>query len=210
MHLASSSKVERLVDVSAKLLKEGYDAGYRQGRVKGFSVGIGAGFLLAIALWMGMAMVAANAEERDDTRSLMQWASDYTGLPMPDTTPEIRMVPPQFFKDTICQAVDHCEAQGWSPGPEVAERFGAESGVVYLDYTLDTEADPYARALLVHELVHHLQREAGAFGTVVSRNCVAFIQRESQAVLTQRAWLYQHGIGDFDASAYMRMYRCEE
>lgn len=62
MHLASSSKVERLVDVSAKLLKEGYDAGYRQGRVKGFSVGVGAGFLLAIALWMGMAMVAANAE----------------------------------------------------------------------------------------------------------------------------------------------------
>lgn len=210
MHLASSSKVERLVDVSAKLLKEGYDAGYRQGRVKGFSVGVGAGFLLAVALWMGLAMVAANADERDDIRDLMRWASEYTGLPMTDTVPEVRLVPPSFFHDTICQATEHCEAQGWSPSPDIAERFGGEANVIYLDHTLDVEADPYARALLVHELTHYLQRESGAFGTVVSRNCVAFIQRESQAVLTQRAWLHQHGIGNFDASAYMRMYRCEE
>ncbi len=211
MHLiASNSRVERLADVSARLVQEGYDAGYRQGRVKGFSVGIGAGFVLAIALWMGMAMVAANADERDEIRELMQWASDYTALPMPDTVPEIRLVPPEFFRETICQAVEHCEAQGWSPSPEVAERFGGEPNVIYLDHTLDIETNPYAKALLAHELVHYLQRESGAFGTVVSRNCVSFIQRESQAVLTQRAWLYEHGVGEFDASSYMKMYRCEQ
>jgi len=189
-------------------------AGYRLGAMTEAAVaallGVMAGFLLALALWIAVGMRAANAEERDEIRELMQWASDYTALPMPDTVPEIRLVPPEFFRETICQAVEHCEAQGWSPSPEVAERFGGEPNVIYLDHTLDIETNPYAKALLAHELVHYLQRESGAFGTVVSRNCTAFIQREAQAVLTQRAWLYQHGIGDFDASAYMRMYRCEE
>jgi len=189
MHLASSSKVERLVDVSAKLLKEGYDAGYRQGRVKGFSVGVGAGFVLAVALWMGMAMVAANAAERYPLNAerqaflMSRAAALFYRWPKDREPPTTVMVwfSPEWF--TLSRPMT--ERAVW--GTIEAGRIVMNEAVLRNEFL---SREPVLGSLLLHEQVHILQRLLDGPAT----GCADLARREAEAYAVQAAFLRENGV----------------
>jgi hypothetical protein len=81
------------------------------------------------------------------------------------------------------QACDRpCEIYGWFPN----------GTTIYLDDRLDPLGDPGARAILVHELVHYLQQESGAYGRPIS--CREWIARERQAFDVQIRWMTENGV----------------
>lgn len=64
--------------------------------------------------------------------------------------------------------------------------------VIYVDADLLHEIDTFARSILLHEIVHYLQQEAGAFATLAP--CERWLARERQALLVQRRWLAAQGV----------------
>lgn len=58
---------------------------------------------------------------------------------------------------------------------------------ILLDATLDPVADPYARSILLHELVHHVQETAARFAQLPE--CRRWAAREQEAYGIQRRYL---------------------
>ena len=74
-----------------------------------------------------------------------------------------------------------CEIYGWFP----------PGRTIYLDQRLDPADDLVARSILVHELAHYLQQEAGAYAP--GKDCQAWLDREWQAYDIQLRWLASQG-----------------
>lgn len=188
MHLISTSKVERIADVSARLVQEGYVEGYRQGRVKGFSVGVGAGFLLALALWLAVGMREANADQYplgpDVQKRLLQRASELyihwpDGRALP--SPQLLWKSPEWFQITRGMT----ERAAW--GSVDAGNVVMNEGVLRHEFLSRT---PILESLAVHEYVHVLQRNLK--GPV--SNCMDLALREREAYSVQAAYLRSVGV----------------
>lgn len=120
--------------------------------------------------------------------ALMVWASAYTGLPLPSTVPNI------LFEDA-------CEIQRiYADDPDL-ECAGEDQFRVVATYNMVTKtmylpdtwspADLIHVSNLLHELVHHLQAEAGILPTEVE--CVGR-DIEWPAYKTQIAFLEATGL----------------
>lgn len=106
---------------------------------------------------------------------LMAAVYGLTGHPVPATAPEIEFVPQAFLAERACGKP--CAVLGW---------YGGER-VVYLDDRLSPEDSLWDRGILVHELVHYMQEQDGAYGVVP--NCERWMKREREAYDIQQRWL---------------------
>lgn len=109
---------------------------------------------------------------------LMSWAVQLSGYPVPARTPEVELVSQQWLVDQACGG-QACRVRGWLPPGER----------IYLDEALDPIGSTMDASVLLHELVHYLQRESGRFGD----DCSAAIDKEREAYATQRSFLAAYG-----------------
>jgi len=72
---------------------------------------------------------------------------------------------------------EQCEVLGWYAG----------GSTIYLDDRLDPLGNMWDRGIVVHEIVHYLQEEAGAFDALAA--CRRWLEREDEAFAVQRQWL---------------------
>jgi hypothetical protein len=78
-----------------------------------------------------------------------------SGYPAPDSLPEVHAVAREQMERDVCG--------GRTCG--VKAYYHPERGV-YVDAALDLEGEAYDRSILLHELVHHLQKTTGKFDAV--------------------------------------------
>ena len=98
-----------------------------------------------------------------------------SGYPRPADVPQIHQVPHAEVEHIACRG--QCAARAvFVPGEGV-----------FIDDDLDLVNDPYARSILVHELVHYLQGAAGRFDDLAP--CLAWNAREREAYMIQNAYL---------------------
>jgi len=109
---------------------------------------------------------------------LMSWAVQLSGYPAPASVPEVEPVSHAWLVAQACGGVA-CNVRGWLPPGQR----------IYLDVRLDPVNDTMDSSVLLHELVHYLQRESGRFGN----DCSAAIDKEREAYATQRSFLAAYG-----------------
>jgi len=109
---------------------------------------------------------------------LLSWAVTLSGYPTPDHPPTVARVSHAEIERLACDG-QPCNVLGWHPPGDV----------VYLDSRLDLAGDIYADSILVHEMVHFLQEQSGAF----EAGCHAAIGAERQAYAVQREFLVRYG-----------------
>ncbi|NNJ75434.1 MAG: hypothetical protein HKP56_09760 [Anderseniella sp.] len=107
--------------------------------------------------------------------------------------PVIRQLDPADLQRRVCGKP--CRVLAWY-GPD---------GVIYIDNRVDPQRNIVAKGILLHELVHHVQREARGGN---SRNCVEWLQRERQAYRIQAQWLFDNGIDASPLIWQVRTVRC--
>ena len=103
-----------------------------------------------------------------------------SGYPAPAAQPEIAFVEGRALQQRACGRP--CEVYGWFPPGDT----------IYLDDRLDPTADPVARSILVHELVHYRQHSEGAIG--LHETCEAWLEREWEAYDVQIRWLVEQNV----------------
>lgn len=98
------------------------------------------------------------------------------GYPPPTVPPEIHVVPQSVIQQEYCA--------GRCP---IRALYDPARGV-FIDETLDIVNDPFARSILLHELVHHAQAISGRFDSTLSP-CVRYNKAEAEAYLIQNHYL---------------------
>jgi hypothetical protein len=101
------------------------------------------------------------------------------GYPVPLTLPEVHVVPLQQLQARVCG----------SPCP--VQAFYIQNEGVFIEQTLDFQKDPRARAVLLHELVHHVQSLTGRFDSMPV--CHAWYAKEREAYAIQNEYLRDLG-----------------
>jgi len=104
-----------------------------------------------------------------------------SGYPSPDVLPQIQRVSVVEMQHKICD--------GRSCG--VKAFYHPEWGV-YVDEALDIENNTFARSILLHELVHHLQKTTGKFDAVPNF-CNRRNAQELEAYEIQNRYLADQG-----------------
>lgn len=108
--------------------------------------------------------------------SLLAWASNLSGYPLPEQVPRIYYRPRTFFVTQVCGG-NACKAVGWYN----------DQNVIYLDEKYRyKDQDDFANSLLLHELVHFLQHVSGKFDSL---SCVDSLAREREAYAVQNDYL---------------------
>ncbi len=110
---------------------------------------------------------------------LLLAAQSLTGYGAPAQLPEIVLVPQATLQEIACERP--CKVLGWFPPGKT----------IYLDDRLDPRADKRAAGILLHELVHYLQQEAGAYSDLGA--CRKWAVREHEAYRIQARWLARQG-----------------
>lgn len=95
--------------------------------------------------------------------------------PNPARPPLVKFVSHVELQEMACEAA--CDIRGWYAG----------GSTIYLDDGLDPENSLWDRSILVHEMVHYLQDQAGAFGSLAT--CQRWLEREDEAYAVQHEWL---------------------
>ena len=78
-------------------------------------------------------------------------------------------------------------------------------GIIYIDNRVDPKRNIVAKGILLHELVHHVQREARGGN---AESCAEWLQRERQAYRIQAQWLFENGIDASRLIWQVRTVRC--
>ena len=100
-----------------------------------------------------------------------------SGYPSPAVVPEVEAVPAVEIQRRLCDGRP-CRIKAY---------YHPDSGVV-IDDTLDLENNAFDRSILLHELVHHLQRTTGRF-EVVTSFCRRRVSEEMEAYEIQNRYL---------------------
>ncbi|MEO8166197.1 MAG: DUF6647 family protein [Betaproteobacteria bacterium] len=101
-----------------------------------------------------------------------------SGYPSPDVLPAIEIAPQVEIQRRLCDGRP-CRIKAY---------YHPDSGVV-VDDKLDLANDPFDRSILLHELVHHLQKTTGKFQLVGF--CTRRIAEEREAYEIQNRYLSQ-------------------
>jgi hypothetical protein len=78
-------------------------------------------------------------------------------------------------------------------------------GTIHIDNRLDIETRMTHRSIVVHELVHHVQR--ARLGSA-AKDCDDWLAREREAYLAQARWLRSMGLGAGNIGLQLRLLRC--
>lgn len=118
--------------------------------------------------------------------ALMTWAAPVSGLPMPDTLPAVRIVSTRCALDEVYlqRALPKCQ-EHTALSDAV---YDADVDTIYLHKSFK-RTNPAHKAILLHELVHFMQDQAGMFERA---SCVGPL--EAQAYKVQVMWLNQRRI----------------
>ena len=100
--------------------------------------------------------------------------SDY---PVPAEQPSVEFVSHAVLEQKACG--EPCQILAWFP----------PGMTIFMDDRLDPVGNVAARGILVHELVHYLQQEAGTFSG--EEACQTWTEREREAFDIQFRWLTQ-------------------
>ena len=100
-----------------------------------------------------------------------------SAYPAPADMPEVNALPKSEIQRRLCDSRP-CNIKAF---------YHPEWGVV-VDETLDLHNDPFDRSILLHELVHHLQKTTGKF-EVVASFCNRRISEELEAYEIQNRYL---------------------
>ncbi|MEO6023168.1 MAG: DUF6647 family protein [Burkholderiales bacterium] len=103
-----------------------------------------------------------------------------TGKPMPETLPEIRILPAAVMQERACR--DPCRIKA----------FYIPHEGVYLSDALNIKNDVHAKSILLHELMHFVQNARGSFdpGGI---DCDRWYDQEMEAYEVQNAFLRRYG-----------------
>jgi hypothetical protein len=116
---------------------------------------------------------------------LLLFAQITTGYAPAVARPDVVFVSQAELQRQACK--NPCKILGWYPN----------GSTVYLDKRLDPFANLQARGILLHELVHYLQHENGAYKDASA--CMNWARREREAYKVQAAWLQRNNVA---ASAF--------
>ena len=108
-------------------------------------------------------------------RSYCSPSTYWAGYPQPAQPPEVIFLPDVKLQQKACRGA--CVVYGWYPNGRI----------IYLDDRLKPAKDIWARSILMHELVHYVQQESGAFGD--QSPCEKWSSRERDAYKLQLQWL---------------------
>ena len=100
-----------------------------------------------------------------------------SGYPAPESVPEIHLVPESEMQQRVC-AGRPCRVKAF---------YHPEWGV-YVNEDMDVVNDPFDRSILLHELVHHLQKTTGKFDAMPSI-CIRRNAQEMEAYEIQNRYL---------------------
>ena len=100
-----------------------------------------------------------------------------SAYPAPADMPEVNALPKAEIQRRLCDSRP-CDIKAF---------YHPEWGVV-VDETLDLQNDPFDRSILLHELVHHLQKTTGKY-EVVTSFCSRRISEELEAYEIQNRYL---------------------
>jgi Domain of unknown function (DUF6647) len=104
-----------------------------------------------------------------------------SGYPIPAVLPEVHTLSQVEIQRRLCDSRP-CRIKAY---------YHPDSGVV-IDETLDVRNDPFDRSILLHELVHHLQKTSGKY-EVVRNLCNRRNSEEREAYEIQNTFLaYVH------------------
>jgi hypothetical protein len=124
---------------------------------------------------------------------LLTWIHVNGELPSPPDQPEVAFVTAADLAKLVCH--NKCDVKGFSPDDG--------SDIIYLDQSLDIEHDVCQRSILVHELVHFIQRRAKRFSDEPPAYRTHW--REMEALQIQREYLDQFGRRLFIGPQYAAM-----
>ncbi|MGE3772710.1 MAG: hypothetical protein AB7I32_07270, partial [Gammaproteobacteria bacterium] len=114
---------------------------------------------------------------------LMSWAVVLSGYPTPAAIPEVVAVPPARIAAEVCGGA-RCAAVAW---------LDPHADRIYVDERIDLERDTQAQSYLVHEFVHHLQRQAGKLRAGL--DCAGRLALDREAYGVQLRFLTESGEG---------------
>jgi len=97
--------------------------------------------------------------------------------PAPAVLPEVHSVPQSEIQRRLCDSRP-CRIKAF---------YHPDWGVIF-DETLDVHSDPFDRSILLHELVHHLQKTTGKF-EIFANFCSRRISEELEAYEIQNRYL---------------------
>lgn len=113
---------------------------------------------------------------------LLSWAVTLSGYPMPDQPAEVVPVSHAYLVDHACNGRE-CKVLGWFP----------PGRTIYVDDRLNPTDSLLAASIVVHEMVHHLQHEAGRIDPA-KWSCENAIALEREAYSVQREFLLRYGV----------------
>lgn len=108
--------------------------------------------------------------------------------------PRMIVLEPEFLQMRICGKP--CKVMAWY----------APEGTIYIDSRLDVVNHMGHRSVVVHELVHHVQRMSRG---ARSQNCDEWMRREQEAYATQAFWLRSKGLRSGNITLQARFLRCD-
>ena len=100
-----------------------------------------------------------------------------SAYPSPDVLPEVHSLPQYEIQRRLCGGRS-CRIKAY---------YHPEAGVI-VDETLDFQNDPFDRSILLHELVHHLQKTTGKY-EIITSFCSRRISEELEAYEIQNRYL---------------------
>lgn len=107
--------------------------------------------------------------------------------------PRMVAVEPQKLQMWVCGKP--CKVMAWY----------APEGTIYIDNRLNVAKHVGARSVVVHELVHHVQRRTHGGR---AQSCEEWMQREQEAYATQAIWLRSKGVRARNITFQARFLRC--
>jgi hypothetical protein len=106
--------------------------------------------------------------------------------------PRMLALEPQALQMRVCGKP--CKVMAWY-----------SEGTIYIDNRLDVVNHMGDRSIVVHELVHHVQRmNIGAR----AQNCEDWLRREQEAYSAQAQWLHSKGLRARKITLQARFLRC--
>ena len=120
-----------------------------------------------------------------------------TGDPIGDVLPEVQLVPHSQIVAMACP--------GTTGGCRIRAIYIPHLGV-FLDDDLDLEKDPFARSILLHELVHHAQAVMAKYEDLST--CEAWKASEVEAYEIQSSYLRRVGSATQLPRGMTQMLRC--
>lgn len=129
-----------------------------------------------------------------------QYGSRHGGVPLPDKAPEIECVSPEKLAEVWgCATTDEC--RGLLAITDSGTPREPKPTKIWLSNTMNYDQDPFARTIVVHEMIHFFQQNHLG----LSLNCYQWVQYEREAYMIQIYLMNQAGLDTISIQYTMRM-----